>query len=201
MATFKTFLEGYCAELSGLETRSLKAFAFALPDTPRLKEPLLLLALEEGREGFLLRQMEKVAAQGDGRRFNWATILKEFRTFSDAFATSGVSLTDYLETLPQENRYRKCLMSWESAQSQTARDRRFLASMPDQLGELIAYRGFTRAEACRIAGLNKGNFYAFLKGDFTKLSRETAVAAYDAIASYGISLQPDAGDAELVGAC
>lgn len=35
----------------------------------------------------------------------------------------------------------------------------------------------TRAEACRVTRLNKGNFYAFLKGDTSKMSRKTAMNA------------------------
>lgn len=49
--------------------------------------------------------------------------------------------------------------------------------------EFLEDAGLSRAEACRLLGLNKGNFYAFMKGDLTKLSRATAVGACKTLAS------------------
>ena len=48
---------------------------------------------------------------------------------------------------------------------------------------LLADKNMTRAEACRVTRLNKGNFYAFLKGDTSKMSRKTAMNAYREIAA------------------
>ena len=47
----------------------------------------------------------------------------------------------------------------------------------------LSVGNMTRAEACRVTRLNKGNFYAFLKGDTSKMSRKTAMNAYREIAA------------------
>ena len=167
-SSFRTFLQGYCSELSGLDTASLKRFALTLPDVPRLKEPLLLLALEQGREAYLLRHCGSAAA--------------DYSSWIAGYRRSGLDLVSYLDTLPQDDRFHKVLQSWKSGNGQLEADRRLLAQVSRRFNELLAEKGLTRAQACRIAGLNKGNFYAFLKGDVTKLSRSTAIAAYDAIA-------------------
>lgn len=49
--------------------------------------------------------------------------------------------------------------------------------------EFLEDAGLSRPEACRLLGLNKGNFYAFMKGDLTKLSRATAIDACQTLAS------------------
>ena len=47
---------GYCQELTGLQTTSLKKFlAAVLDDAPRAFEPLVLLAIAQGRESYLER--------------------------------------------------------------------------------------------------------------------------------------------------
>ena len=60
-----------------------------------------------------------------------------------------------------------------------AEDRAMLVNVIEAIKSLFNQKGLSKAEACRATGLNKGNFYAFLKGDTTKISRHTAVAAYD----------------------
>ena len=92
-------------------------------------------------------------------------------------------LEKWLEQLPDQNRYRKVWNAWRSEATRLERDRRMLPGVRDAIDRVMAERGMTRAQACRLTGLNKGNFYAFMKGDVAKLSRETAVNAYRTLAN------------------
>lgn len=168
--SFKTFLEQYCSSLCGVRTSSLRTFASMLLGYPRLKEPLLLLAIVQGRESYLVSSVTGLPVSEE-----YALRINDFKAY-------GGSIEDYLKLFDDDNRYKKCYLSWLSENGRLERDRALLAKVSVRMNELIREKGIDRASACRIAGLNKGNFYAFLKGDTTKLSRKTAISAYDEIA-------------------
>ena len=169
--SFEGFLLGYVQELTGLETTSLKRlFRAVADDSPRAAEALLLLAVANGREGYLMRQAAGTPFEAPYRR-----ALAE----RDA---SGGDLDGWLAGLPEQSRYRKAWNAWRSKATRLERDRRVLPGVRDAIERVLEERGMSRAQACRALGLNKGNFYAFMKGDVSKLSRETAVRAYRALA-------------------
>lgn len=168
----RAFLLAYCKELTGLETTSLKRlFRAAVEGCPRAAEPVLLLALEEGRSDFLMRQAR-------GTRFE-----ARFRNFLEELERSGLPLDSFLATLPASDRFAKAHAAWVSELTRPERDLRTLQSVREKIGERLEDTGLSRAEACRVLNLNKGNFYAFLKGDLTKLSRATAINAYKTLAN------------------
>ena len=168
---FRTFLLHYCQDLSGLQTTSIKKlFKAAEKDRPRLREPLALLAACDKRENYLLKASEGTAA-GDA-----------YSRFFDQLHASNQPLEEYLATLPEGDRYGRVLSAWKAESARRATDQDLLKNVAAAILELLSERSVSRAEACRIAHLNKGNFYAFLKGDPSKLSRQTALRAYDAIA-------------------
>lgn len=165
--SFERFLTRYCQELTGIRTTSLKLFFEAVrTDEPRAAEPLLLLALLQGREGFLLRRASGTPYEA------------RFRAFLVKLEESGLPLEPYLRSLPEGDRHRKAWAAWQSERTRLERDRKTLANVRDRMDELLRAKNLSRAEACRLLGLNKGNFYAFMKGDVSKLSRETAIASY-----------------------
>ena len=84
----------------------------------------------------------------------------------------------WLEQLPEQNRYRKVWNAWQSVSTQLDRDRCFMTGVRNAIECTLNERNITRAQVCRELGLNKGNFYAFMKGDMSKMSRETAVATW-----------------------
>ena len=169
--SFERFLTRYCQELTGLRTTSLKLlFEAVRADAPRAAEPLLLLALVRGRENFLLRRACGTPYEA------------RFRTLLTRLEESGLPLEAYLPSLPEGDRHRKTWAAWQSERTRLERDRKTLANVRDRMDELLRAKSLSRAEACRLVGLNKGNFYAFMKGDVSKLSRETAVAAYRKLA-------------------
>lgn len=170
-SSFERFLTRYCQELTGLETTSLKLFFEAVrTDAPRAAEPLLLLALLQGREEFLIRRA--IGTPYEAR----------FRAFLAGLERSALPLESYLQSLPEGDRHRKVWAAWQSEQTRLERDRKTLANVRERMDELLHARNLSRAEACRLLGLNKGNFYAFMKGDVSKLSRKTAVASYRKLA-------------------
>ena len=146
--SFRYFLLKRCQGLTGLNTTSTKKFFAAAEDAhPEAFAPLLLLAICDGREEYLLRRAEGTKA---------AEMFDEFKTI---------------------------LVAWRTDSSRIEVDRKILKYVSTAFGDLLADKNMTRAEACRVTRLNKGNFYAFLKGDTSKMSRKTAMNAYREIAA------------------
>ena len=164
--SFRGFLIDYCRELSGLETTSLRRFLDAVDDQPRLAEPLLLLAIASGREGYLMRHVGA------------ASLEALYRGFLAGLSASGLGLEDYLERLPDGDRFKKTYLVWRSESTQLERDRLTLKRVSAEMGRLIIEKGLSRAEVCRKAKVDKGNFYAFLKGDVARMGRATAMRVY-----------------------
>lgn len=166
-ATFQGFLTKYCKELTSSDTTSLKKlFVLADSEYPRAYEPLLLLALCTEREAYLLKQ-----AQG-------SPVLSVYLDFLDRYRESGLSLEDYLSSLEEKDRFKRPLAAWQNECNRLASDREVLANVSKALCELLEEKGITRAHACKLLNINKGNFYAFLKGDVSKLSRKTAMRIF-----------------------
>lgn len=166
-ATFRGFLTKYCKELTSSNTVSLKKlFQLADSEYPRAYEPLLLLAICEERETYLLKQAQKSA------------ILSRYESFLSKWKANGKSLETYLATLEEGNRFRRPLDAWLAEQDRVKDDRKMLVQVAHALSRLLDAKHITRAAACRLTHVNKGNFYAFLKGDTSKLSRKTAMRIY-----------------------
>lgn len=169
--SFKGFLLKYLQELTECRTSSIKTlFGLVNDDAPRAAEALMLFALVCGREDYLLRWARGTVFES---RYRGALL---------NFKRSGLSLEEWVASLPDQNRYRKVWNSWLSVSTSLERDRRMLPRVRDAIEGVLQQRNMSRAQACREVGLNKGNFYAFMKGDASKLSRKTAVAAYRALA-------------------
>lgn len=170
--SYGRFLLKYCQELTGLETSSLKQFfEAASEDSPRAFEPLLLLALEQDRTEYLMKQARGTAVESC------------YQGFLEGFLKCGVPLEDFLSKLPDSDRFKKVWLAWKSENTQGERDRVTLQNIRNEMEKLLAQKGMSKASACRALNLNKGNFYAFMKGDTSKLGRATAVAAYRTLAS------------------
>lgn len=165
--SFQGFLTKYCKELTASDTSSLKKL-FKLADSqyPRAYEPLLLLALCQQREDYLLKQAEGTSAY------------ERYVDFISEWKKSGKPLADYLSTLDPNDRFRRPLTAWQAAAERLSADRKVLLQVSNALASLLEAKRITRAQACKLTNVNKGNFYAFLKGDPTKLSRKTAMRIY-----------------------
>lgn len=170
--SFTGFLTQYCQELTETQTRSLKAFfAKACEDCPRAAEPVLLLALVQERETYLLKLAR-------GRVYE-----KPYRDFVRTFRESNLGLEEFLRSQEAPERFRKIYASYESKAHKLERDREVLEHLFPQINDLINKTELTRYEVSRALDLNKGNLYAFLKGDVGKMSRETAMRVYQFLIS------------------
>ena len=72
------------------------------------------------------------------------------------------------------NRYANVWRAYRGVKEKPAADRRANALMRKRTLEALKESGVTRYGLCRALRLNKGNVYAYLAGDDSKVSRETA---------------------------
>ncbi|MCL2826686.1 MAG: hypothetical protein FWD72_04705 [Eggerthellaceae bacterium] len=161
------FLTQYCQTLTNLNAKSLKHFfAHTVTDSPRAAEPLLLLALCQGRADYLMR----LAA---GTKYE-----TEYKSFLSSLADSNQSLESFLSSESAAAPYRKVYNSFLSETGKLSRDRAVLGQLIPQLNSLISEQRVSRYRITKDLGINKGNLYSFLKGDTSKLSRETGMGVY-----------------------
>ena len=159
--TFKGFLQRYCAELSGLQTTSLRKLCAAAGENARLVEPLFALAAERGKAGYLVELSEGYWFHGDYER-----LAGEVRAFD--------SVRAFLESGTVPDRYASVLDAFEAQGDMLAADRRMNALLGKKINEALAQSGVTRYQLCKDLGLNFGNVYAYLAGDNSKVSNATA---------------------------
>lgn len=159
--TFKGFLKAYCSELAGFETESLKKLLDQTAYTPRLVEPLFCLALEKGKLKYLLRLAKSTPMEQE-----WNELSKGASRYKSA--------ERWLANAEVPERYRKVLSAYASQGDVLAADRRIISLMRKKTLAALEASGKTRYSVCKALGLNKGNFYAYLAGDSSKVCRSTA---------------------------
>ena len=168
MRSFEGFLVGYCADLTGVRTTSVKRLAELCEDFPRAEEPALLLAAALGRLGYMARCAE-------GKRVG-----ERARALSDVIEGGASGLSAYLDGLDDADRLKKPYLSWLSERGRTDRDRRVSAAMAERTLSVIREAGLKRSQVAAAAGIDKGSFYAWLSGAEGKVSRERARKAFEA---------------------
>ena len=165
--TFEGFLKGYCRELSGQQSLSFrKLVKQATTVEPRVAEPLFLLALAQGKAEYVLGLSE-----GSWMEEGYRGVLSLYDQ-----AGSMASLCAKSE-LP--NRYANVWRAYRAVKEKPAADRRVNALMRKRTLKALKESGLkesgvTRYGLCRDLNLNKGNVYAYLAGDDSKVSRKTA---------------------------
>ena len=160
--TFEGFLKGYCRELSGQQSLSFrKLVKQATTVEPRVAEPLFLLALAQGKAEYVLG-----LSAGSWMEEGYRRVLS---LYSQAGSLASLCAKDDLP-----NRYANVWRAYRGAKEKPAADRRVNALMRRRTLEALADSSLTRYGLCRDLRLNKGNVYAYLAGDDSKVSRETA---------------------------
>lgn len=159
--TLKGFLEEYCRELSGLDTTSLRKLAATAETNARLVEPLFALAAVQGKTGYLVRISE-------GKWFHC-----DYKDIAGKLVEHG-SLEALLSSDDVPARYAAVLEAFRAQGDTLAANRRICGLMRPRITEALARRGITRYRLCKDLDLNPGNVYAYLAGDDTKVSKETA---------------------------
>ena len=159
--TFKGFLERYCKELSGLDTSSLRRLVRAARENPRGVEPLFALAAVRGQLSYLLELSEEAWFHGDYRQLAGELERAE-------------SIEELLASARAPERYAAVLDAFRAQGDSLAAARRINGLMRPMIVEALEKGGVTRYRLCRDLGLNPGNVYAYLAGDDTKVSKQTA---------------------------
>lgn len=160
--TFEGFLKGYCRELSGQQSLSFrKLVKQATTVEPRVAEPLFLLALAQGKAEYVLGLSE-----GSWMEESYRDVVS---LYGQAGSLASLCIEDKLP-----NRYANVWRAYRGVKERSAADRRVNALMRKRTLEALKESGVTRYGLCRDLRLNKGNVYAYLAGDDSKVSRETA---------------------------
>lgn len=160
--TFEGFLKGYCRELSGQQSLNFrKLVKQATTDAPRVAEPLFLLALAQGKAEYVLGLSEG----------SWME--EGYRGVLSLYAQTG-SLASLCAEDKLPNRYANVWRAYRAVKEKPVADRRINALMRKRTLGALEESGVTRYGLCRDLNLNKGNVYAYLAGDDSKVSRETA---------------------------
>jgi hypothetical protein len=149
--TFKGFLQRYLRELSGTDTLSLRRLAQMTSSTPRLYEPLALLAASEGR----LKELENLLL--DNRYAD-----KDFVALS--VYPSAIALEQALEREDRSLRpeYHKVWNSYRIRRDAHLRDARLKLSARNRALSLERGAKVSRYRICKDLNLNPGNLHAFL---------------------------------------
>ena len=160
--TFEGFLKGYCRELSGQQSLSFrKLVKRATTDAPRVAEPLFLLALAQDKAEYVLGLSE-----GSWMEEGYRDV---FSLYGQAGSLSSLCAEDKLP-----RRYVNVWRAYRAIKEKSATDRRINALMRKRTLEALEESGVTRYGLCCALRLNKGNVYAYLAGDDSKVSRGTA---------------------------
>lgn len=165
--SFEGFLVQYCQELTEFTTRSIKKFFLAACEgSSRVAEPLMLLALCQGREKYLMNLSSGTSYE------------EGYTIFLNSYQKSNMPIETFLESSLASERYTKVYRSYQSSAEELARDREMLEHLVPQVNMLLENQGKNRYQLTKELDINKGNLYAFLKGDVSKLSRDTAMGIY-----------------------
>ena len=132
--TFKGFLRGYCRELTGLSTDSLRKLCSCVDKTcPAAAEALMVFAAVQGKAAYL----EALS------RDTWMhQSYSEFATQLNAYS----SVEEYLRTSQVPQRYAKVWLAYQSKKNAIVADRRVVLLMRDKTldammtAETTAYR-------------------------------------------------------------
>lgn len=172
--TFKGFLKEYCRNLSGLDTTSLRRLAAAARNNARLVEPLFALAAIQGKADYLVS-----ISKGAWFYDDYVSLSRQLEEHE--------SLESLLLSATTPRRYAAVLDAFRSRNDEQDAKRRIAGLLQPKIMEALNRRGMTRYQLCRDLGLNYGNVYAFLAGDSSKVSKETAEKILLYVKSAGIA--------------
>ena len=173
-ASFSGFLLAYSNNLCGLEkrkTRSVKKlFKLAEQSFPTAAEALFLYAVDVGK----VHELMTFACNSESQRFESYQSVAALYTAGD---TAEGFVESHMDDLP--DRYMKVYEIWKAQCSKSQRDAQIKELMRKAtLKRLGSERGAIR-KMCLQNGFNLGNTYAYLKGDVSKVSLETARRIHD----------------------
>ncbi len=167
--TFRGFTEQYVKQLSlGGSASIYRLVREAVSSNPRLKEPLLLYAVSNGKENVLLQASVGTACYA------------EYNKLLANFGASGLleALKNGSPELPYE--YHKVWQSYLSISQGYERDKRVKSLMRSKIRQLQTDTGVTTYQICKELGLNTSNVNSWLKnGLSSKISLKKARAVWE----------------------
>jgi hypothetical protein len=160
--TFESFLLAYCNELAGVRTTSIKRlFAISVESSARVAEPLFIYAA-------LTDKLDNLIKLAYGTKHEKPYL--EARALLNA--TSGV--IDFFEHEDCPKRFKSVYDAWLAPADKLAANRRIVAALRPKILATLKTANITRYRLCEDLSLNKGNIYAYLAGDDTKINWKTA---------------------------
>jgi hypothetical protein len=162
--SFRGYLESYVLRLSGNRTLALKELVAMAQKEPRLTEPLLLWAVETGKD----RSLERLL-KDDSR------LASELKMLQSLEQQQVLEPSLASEDSPLGLDYQKVWRSYLARANAPKRDFELKLEARRRVLELEAARNVTRYRMAKDLGLNPGNLHAFLaQGNASKLSLERA---------------------------
>ena len=159
---FKGYLEARLREITGLKTGSLRRLvAYALDGHLEISPELLLLALERGQYVYFMSLC-------------WATPLEDrYRAITPVLY--GVnSIEEFLASPDTPHQIKRVHQAYLESQLDPNADDVSIERLRARTVRAIERSGITRYSVCKELKLNAGNVYAYLNGDVSKVSLETA---------------------------
>lgn len=152
--TLGGFLRGYLNDLSNENSENLSYLAEkADTENPRLKEPLLLYA-------YFTKEPKTVK-----RQFANSSLYKEYCDFLENFPNKDTAI-EYLKEESSLNNYRKVYKSYISKRDRYKAENDLKEDIRQEVLSLLKIKGISAYALLKEQSLelNKGNFYAFLRG-------------------------------------
>lgn len=162
--TFAGYLRSYVPYLAGTRSLSMSRLATLSRKSPRVVEPLLLLAAVTDRADELARCLE-----------SRPKLLQELRLL-DSLARAGALETALEGEDPRlRPEFTKAWRSYVARRDAPLRDERLKRLARERALELEATKSVTRYRVAKDLGLNTGNLHAFLtQGNVSKMSLDNA---------------------------
>ena len=172
--TFSGFLRSYLNDLSNENSENLSRLAEkADAENPRLKEPLLLYA-------YFTKEPKTVK-----RQFANSSLYKEYCVFLEIFPNKEATI-EYLKGDSSFNNYRKVYKSYLSKRDRYKAENELKENIRCEILSLLKSKGIAAYSLLKneSLGLNKGNFYAFLRGKTDCITLSTAYKVFKCLKTF-----------------
>lgn len=163
--TFKGFLKIYCAELAGIKTTNIRRLVNAAnTDAPRVAEPLFVYSATADKLDHLLSVSINT----------W--MYKDYLDLAKKLRGKYKDITKFLKSDLAPKRYAAVLDAYNAKDDLLNSSRRIVGKLRPKVESSLKRSGISKYKACKDLGINPGNFYAYMKGDDSKISEEIAYA-------------------------
>lgn len=168
---FKTFLKEYCKYLTNSSDFRLSSFACGLENNARAEEAVFLYSLFLPNEKYFYKSLNNEL------KGKYEELLNEFRNYNDVEEMLSQSQNLSYDFQKVYKAYLNEVVSRSANQPLKVR-------YCKRLNELMQALNVSRYKVCKDNDLDVGNFYEFLKGDFSRMSLESCDKVYLYLSTY-----------------